>query len=223
MRNDLILSTAQFIDDIDLPHPTRVGIDGVSASGKTVFADDLVKPLEAMGRHVIRTSIDGFHNPPHIRYQRGKDCHHGYFSDSFNYTAVIQDILEPLGPDGELQYNPVRYDLHQDRKVQHKYQSAQKNSILLFEGVMLFRDPLNSYWDYKIFLDVSFDIVLERALKRDHKRLGGENQLLHKYNKRYIPGQKKYLNKYAPERQAHLVVNNNNYHEPYFIRKIMHH
>lgn len=223
MRDDLILSTAKFINDIDLPHPTRVGIDGVSASGKTVFADDLVKPLEDMGRHVIRASIDGFHNPPHIRYRHGKDCHHGYFSDSFNYDAVINDILKPLGPAGKLQYNLARHDLYQDKKLQHVNQHAKSNSILLFEGVMLFRDPINPYWDYKIFLDVSFDVVLERAIVRDHKRLGGKSKLLNKYQKRYIPGQKKYLTQYSPERQAHLVVNNNNYHKPYFIRKIMHH
>lgn len=41
------------------PHSVRVAIDGVDAAGKTTFADELAPRLTALGRPVIRASIDG--------------------------------------------------------------------------------------------------------------------------------------------------------------------
>jgi len=38
----------------------KVGVDGV---GKTTFADKIAVVLASHGRHVIRSSVDGFHNP----------------------------------------------------------------------------------------------------------------------------------------------------------------
>jgi uridine kinase len=46
----------------------RVGIDGVDGAGKTTFADKLATALADRQLHVIRSSIDGFHNPRSIRY-----------------------------------------------------------------------------------------------------------------------------------------------------------
>ena len=75
---------------IKLPHPLRVGIDGVSASGKTVLADELAVVLQKMNREVIRTGIDGFHNPPEIRHRRGSMSVEGYVEDSFDYCGGPQ-------------------------------------------------------------------------------------------------------------------------------------
>jgi hypothetical protein len=41
-------------------HPTRVAIDGPDAAGKTTLANELALVIAAMGRTVIRASIDGF-------------------------------------------------------------------------------------------------------------------------------------------------------------------
>ena len=53
------------------PHPLRVAIDGIDAAGKTTLADELVPLIEAQGRPVIRTSIDGFHRLRSLRYRLG--------------------------------------------------------------------------------------------------------------------------------------------------------
>jgi uridine kinase len=62
-RGDFLRDLAQRIDSLDPSHPVRVAIDGPDAAGKTTFADELVEPLEARGRPVIRASIDGWHRP----------------------------------------------------------------------------------------------------------------------------------------------------------------
>ena len=62
---------ASRISSVRRDHPVRVAIDGADASGKTTLADELAAPLQRMGRSVLRSSIDGFHNPATIRRRRG--------------------------------------------------------------------------------------------------------------------------------------------------------
>src|SRR5208282_457770 len=50
----------------------RIAVDGVDGVGKTIFADKLGSAIAGMGRPIIRSSVDGFHNPRELRYRRGK-------------------------------------------------------------------------------------------------------------------------------------------------------
>lgn len=218
MKIESVLSeTVDAIQSLKAPHPLRVGIDGASASGKTSLADQLVEPLRNLGRTVIRASIDGFHNPPGIRYRQGENCPIGYVEDSFDKTAVIENILRPLGPTGNLSYRHSLFDFVSNRETQGQIRQAPPNSILLFEGVMLFCDQLAPHFDFRIFVETNFDTVIERALVRDSQRLGGKNATLEKYHQRYIPGQKEYFRRHAPQEQANLVIDNNDYRQPRII------
>ena len=58
-RASCIERVAAAIASIRLGHPTRVAIDGVDGAGKTRLADELVEPLERMGRKIIRALVDG--------------------------------------------------------------------------------------------------------------------------------------------------------------------
>lgn len=60
----------------------RVAVDGVDGAGKTVFADQLGDVLTALGRPVIRASVDDFHRPRAERYRRGRDSPIGFWLDS---------------------------------------------------------------------------------------------------------------------------------------------
>ncbi len=211
--------TVHAIHSLKARHPVRVGIDGVSASGKTTFADQLVEPLRKLGRTVIRASIDGFHNPPETRYRQGESCPIGYLEDSFDKQAVIENILYPLGPSGSLNYRDSLFDFVSNRKTQAQLRQSEAEAILIFEGVLLFCDQLAPHFDFRIFVDTSFDTVIERALKRDRSRLGGKQSTLAKYNQRYIPGQKEYLKRHAPREQANLVIDNNDYRQPRIIAR----
>jgi uridine kinase len=48
-----------------LPRPARVGVDGVTASGKTTIADELARLVTPP---VVRVTIDDFHRPPPQEY-----------------------------------------------------------------------------------------------------------------------------------------------------------
>jgi uridine kinase len=69
----------------------RVGVDGVSAAGKTTFADELARLVPA-----ARLSIDDFHNPPEIRHARGEGPD-SYYEDTFDLDAFRQAVLASTG------------------------------------------------------------------------------------------------------------------------------
>jgi uridine kinase len=211
-RQEFLKELAGRIDALKLYHPIRVAIDGVDTSGKTTLANELVEPLKSLGRPVIRASLDGFHNPRKDRYPAGMDLAKSYFLRSFNYPALIQNLLRPLGNNPPGAYQTAVFNHITDKPVSSSPQQASLDSVLVFDGTFLQRPEINQYWDLRIFLQVPFDEVLLRAKVRDRKILGDE--LEDKYKTRYIPGQKLYLNSVHPEQTADIVVDNTDVNNP---------
>jgi uridine kinase len=78
----------------------RIGVDGVTASGKTTFADALADLLGG----VARISIDEFHRPEQP----------SYYPDSFDFAAFRAAVLaapRPLVADGAFLLHPDLRDL----------------------------------------------------------------------------------------------------------------
>jgi uridine kinase len=166
-RTELIDYLAHRIIQIQKGHPLRVAIDGPDAAGKTTLAQELISPLQARGRPVIRASIDGFHNPARIRRKLGSTSPEGYYHHSFNYRALIDGLLSPLGPGGSRQYILAVFDYRADSAVEASAVEADVNAVLLFDGVFLLRPDLIEYWDFTIFVEADFDTTVRRAERRD--------------------------------------------------------
>ena len=169
-RAALVADLAGRNDGLSLDHPTRVTIGGVDAAGKTTLADELVEPIEALGRPVIRASVDGFHRPRAERYRRGADSPEGYYHDSFDYASLREELLsdasdsrlkpeEQLDPGGSLRYRTATFDYRTDDFLYKPLQTAPSNAVLLFDGIFLLRPELNDLWDFWIFLDVGLYVI----------------------------------------------------------------
>ncbi len=203
---DLLHHLAERIAAVPCSHPLRVGIDGIDASGKTTLADELVAPLQALGRPVLRASLDDFHNPRAMRYRRGPDSPEGYFYDSFDYPRLRTLLLDPLGPHGDRSYRAAAFDFRTDTPLQSPTLQASPSAVLLFDGVFLLRPEMDGCWDYTIFLDVPFEAALSRALRRDTALFGSLEAVEARYRRRYIPGQQLYLTACRPQDRADLVI-----------------
>jgi uridine kinase len=207
-RAAVLEQLAAAIVAVRLDHPTRVAIDGVDGSGKTTLADELVEAVRGAGREVIRSSVDGFHNPRAVRYARGPDSPEGYFLDSFDCAALRRELLEPLGPEGNRRFRAAVFDYRSDRAVDSPAQVARRDAVLLLDGVFLARSELEGCWDVTIWLDVPFEVTVERAIARDSRRGGDAAVTRGKYVHRYVPGQRLYLTQCRPRDRAHIVVDN---------------
>jgi uridine kinase len=200
---------------VQLDHPTRVAIDGVDGSGKTTLADELVEPIRRAGRDVIRASVDGFHNPRPVRYTRGADSPEGYYLDSFNYAALRRELLEPLGPTGHRRFRTAVFEYRSDRAVETPLRLASRDAVLLFDGVFLLRSELDGLWDVKVWLEVPFEVTVERAVVRDARNGGGDpGGVRDKYARRYVPGQRLYLDQVRPRERADIVFSNADLEHP---------
>jgi uridine kinase len=195
-------------------HPTRVAIDGVDGSGKTTLADELVEPIRRAGREVVRASVDGFHNPRSVRYGRGPDSPEGYFLDSFDYSALKRVLLDPLGPTGDRRFRTAMFDYRVDRAVESPPRIAGPTAVLLFDGVFLQRPELEGVWDMTIWLDVPFEVTVERAVVRDARNGVAAGVVRVKYACRYVPGQRLYLEQCRPKERADIVVSNADLEHP---------
>jgi len=215
---ELYVYLAEEILKIQHSTPLRVGICGIDAAGKTFLADKLAEELKKSGRHIIRASVDGFHNPKEIRYKQGRLSPEGYYEDSFNYPVIISNVLDPLSNGGNLEYRTARFDYKTDSEVDSLVQTASKDSILIMEGVFLFRPELVDYWDLKIFLDIDFGENMRRAIERDKDYLGGKQQVVTLYNMRYAPGQILYFTESNPKQKADIVVDNNDFNAPRIVK-----
>jgi len=217
-RPQLLEHIARYLVALDDTRPLRVAIDGVGASGKTVFADELAAQIAALNRPVIRASVDGFHRPRAERIRQGPDSAQGYYQDSFNHEAIIENILAPLGPRGNSQYREAVFDFRVDSPVDSPLLEAPDDAILLFDGVFLMRPELNAHWDFRIFLDVDFEITTERATKRDAELFGSTEAVRERYRNRYVPGQQLYLNTVNPLAKADIAFNNNDPASPRILK-----
>jgi uridine kinase len=213
-RDELLSELAGRIAKIRREHPVRVAIDGVDAAGKTTLANELVEPLEARGRNVIRASIDRFHNPASIRKSRGSDSPEGYFRDSFNYTGLAEALLEPLGPTGTCRYRRAIFDFRSDSPVDAPLEEAAPDSVLLFDGVFLLRPELRRHWDFSVLVHADFQITVKRAEKRDRELFGSKAAVRVRYERRYVPGQQLYHCEVQPECWASVIINNNDPGQP---------
>ncbi len=207
-RRELLEAIADSISAIQCAHPVRVALDGIDASGKTTLADELVRPLQACGREVIRASVDRFHLPQTVRHQRGSLSPEGYFHDSFDYDVLKADLLEPLGEGGSRRYRTEKFDYRDNTQIESEWQTADEQAVLIVDGVFLQRPEINAYWDLRIWVDVPFEVALERAYTRDVELLGSVHVVRERYEKRYIPGQKLYFAQCQPKASAQLVVDN---------------
>jgi uridine kinase len=214
-REDVLTTLAAAIDGIKRDGPILVGIDGIDGAGKTTLADELVRYLDDLGRHVVRASIDGFHNPREQRIAKGNFSPEGYFCDSFNYKSFIDGFIRPIKEARrKLALRAATFDFRTDREVDDKVVEIFPASIVLFDGIFLFRAELVDFWDYRIFLEIDFETSLDRGLMRDSALMSGKEAARERYVRRYMPGQKLYLDAARPTAIADVIVRNDNPAQP---------
>jgi phosphoglycolate phosphatase len=207
---------AHKLDEQPLPRTRIVGINGVDTAGKTRFAHDFAAFLRAQGLDVALIHGDDFHNPRAIRRQ-GTDPVRGYIDHAFNLSLLERELLAPARRGGVFDKTLALIDLDADTPTAIRRYTIHRDTIVLVEGVLLYRPPIDIYFDLRIFLHISFDEVLRRAIARDIPHYGDD--YLERYRFRYIPAQQWYLDTYQPHTRSDFVIDNTDYVNPHIIRQ----
>ena len=196
------------IDALTLSHPTRVGIDGFCAAGKTTVARGLEAILVRMGRSVIRASTDDFQQPPPVRWQLGPDSPEGFYRHAVDFESLRKELLRPLGAGGTLRYRTATYDIHTLVPVHAERRSASPSAILLLDGLFLHDPSLRGALDFTVFVEASFETCIRRARARNQERREDAEEVETLYRRRYVPGFERYLDEVDPKARASVTILN---------------
>ncbi|MBW3494553.1 AAA family ATPase [Bacillus sp. FDAARGOS_1420] len=204
---------------LNLTYPTRVGVSGITASGKTTFANELAEEIKERGVQVTRASIDDFHNPRAVRYAQGKESARGYYEDAHDYTAFKERLLKPLGPNGNLHYETISHNLITDIPVHNTPLVAPPNMVLIVDGTFLLKKEIEYLFDYKIFVDTDFEIARKRGAKRETEAFGSYEEAEKMFINRYHAACKMYIDKHNPKECANVIFQNSNFDDPVVVFK----
>jgi uridine kinase len=113
-----------------------------------------------------------------------------------------------------------RFDLLSDTPQVSASQDLLPESILLFDGIFLHRPELITAWDMTIFIQVPFATVMQRAIVRDQPIFGSEEEVVRRYQQRYLPAQQMYLDVIQPQKIADLILLNEPIDQPLILKHL---
>lgn len=180
---------------------TLIAIDGVDGSGKTTFASALEQELLDRSQSVQIVHLDDFHHVREVRHRRGRNSPEGFFLDSYDYDAFIARVVAPIR-DGTNLIKLAASDLQHDEYVDPDPVSVPVGGVVIVEGIFAHRDELFRLWDWSVFLDVPFETSVVRMAERD----GSPSDPDHPSLRRYVEGQRIYLERCNPKSRASVVL-----------------
>ena len=184
-----------------------IGISGIDGAGKTAFAGALETFLKSKDYQTQAIHLDDFHNPREIRYS-GNNQAENYYNKSFNISLITEKLLSPLHKKRPVTLKLKTFNWETDKYENEREYTIHQDTIVIFEGVFLFRRELAPYIDYKLFLDIPLEESKRRAIVRDPQAIVG------KYDAKYLPAQVKYMEEYPPPRTADIVIDNTDWEYP---------
>ncbi len=187
-----------------LPGPALIAVDGVDGSGKTTFAAGLAAALQDAGRPALVVHEDDYLAPRAVRYRLGRHSPEGFLQDSYDLVALTRYVLDPLAPGGDRRIRRRFFDHRTDAEVAPRDEHVPDDAVVIVEGMFLHRDELADRWDWSVFLDVPFAETARRMAERD----GSHPDPEHPSMRRYVEGQRLYLDRCRPRTRATVVLDN---------------
>lgn len=181
-----------------------VGIDGLGGAGKSSISEEIYEKLSGENIPIEVLHIDDFIHPKKVRYNDNFPEWECYYNLQWRYDYLLERVINPIKKNGTLADLIELYDKDQDR-YEKKPIEIKEGSVVLIEGIFLQREELSQVFDYMIYIDVPEAERLKRVLKRDGY-IGTTDDIKEKYENRYFPAERFYVNKYSPSELADYVI-----------------
>lgn len=96
------------------------------------------------------------------------------------------------------------FDYLADSPVQEEPIHIAADAVVIVEGIFLHRDELRELWDVSVSLDVPFAVSVRRMAARDDTKPDPNDPSM----RRYVEGQRIYLETCKPAQRASYVLAN---------------
>ena len=191
-----------------------LGIDGIMYAGKKTLADRITRYMDLIGQENMIVDLEDYHRAVEESY-KGEDPVEAYYFNGFNYEKLMEDVLDPYLKEGKLDRTVYCLDSYNDAFVNERYYKISENGIMILLGTMMYREPLLKYFDTTVYLRVDDKEAEHRASLMDVPVYGLAS--IDDYKKKDIPAEKMYVARHDPFRNRDFVIDNSNYHRPFFI------
>jgi uridine kinase len=185
-----------------------VGVSGIDGCGKGYLATQLQAHLTLHGVIPAILKVDGWLNLPHKRFDRDAPAVN-FYENAVRLDQFFSQLVVPLRDRRSihLEADFVEETASNYRKYTYDYKDV---SVVLVEGIFLFKPQYRKYFDLAIWIDCSFPTALARAIDRAQEGLSPANTIA-AYDTIYFPAQRIHLAQDKPRENADLVFENDLY------------
>ena len=182
-----------------------VGVSGIDGCGKGYLTTHLQAHLALHGVIPTILNADGWLNLPEKRFDHSAPAVN-FYENAIRLDQFFNQLVLPLRDRRSIH---VEADLVAEtasdyRKHSYDYEDV---SVVLVEGIFLFKPQYRRYFDLAIWIDCSFPTALARAIDRAQEGLSPANTIS-AYDTIYFPAQRIHLAKDKPRENADLIFEN---------------
>ena len=192
MEDILAFIKAKYEQHRSIKRSFAVGINGIDCSGKTTFAKAMSKYFSYYKIVNNHLDIDTFNNPviesetykTFVSGSWGEEDLNKYYKLIINYSDAIRSVSE----------------------------SKNNYSIVILEGIFIYKPQLVNLFDLKIYLDIDISLGRKRFAKR--RSLKQDKRPFDIYDKIWMLSHIKYDSEVHPKQISDLVIDYNDESKP---------
>jgi len=184
--------------------PLMVALSGIDSSGKGYIGSRLHTALRKSGVNSYLIGIDGWLELPENRFNKLKPAEH-FYNHGFRFDEMFMNLINPLRRTGSIDVFANHADPGNSNKYFPHHYQIKNAEVVIVEGIFLFQPGFD--FDYRIWIECSFDTAFRRALLRNQEGLSPE-ELQHDYETIYFAAQRLHFEKDKPRQMADFVINN---------------
>ncbi len=177
-------------------------VSGIDGSGKGYLTARLVAELEKLGVHAALINVDGWLNLPSRRFNAERPAEH-FYQHAIRFEEMFEQLIVPLK-----RHRSIRVETDFAEETAQTYRrhtfDFKDVDVIVLEGIYLLKRTFLHYYDWKLWVECSFETALERALQRGQEGLPPE-ETVRAYQTIYFPAQEIHFHEDEPQAAADVV------------------
>lgn len=182
-----------------------VALSGIDGSGKGYLTGQLVEELRKSGVQTVGVNVDGWLNLPSQRFNPANPAEH-FYHHAIRFEEMFEQLIHPLKRHRSIRIEANFAEETAQTYRRHTYEFKDVDVIVL-EGIYLLKRAFLHNYDWKLWVECSFETALERAVKRGQEGLPPA-ETIQAFHTIYFPAQEIHFGLDNPKATAERILLN---------------
>ena len=183
-----------------------VGVSGIDGCGKGYLSAQLQAHLALHGVFPAILNVDGWLNLPEKRFDQRAPAEN-FYQNAIRFEEFFTQLVLPLRDRRSVHLEADFVEEAASHYCGRSY-DFRDVSVVLVEGIFIFKLQYRKYFDLAIWVDCSFSRALARAIDRAQEGMSAASTI-DAYETIYFPAQRIHLSQDHPRETADLIFENN--------------